>query len=209
MNTKIIKATGAADPIIAQAGNLLRNGRLVAFPTETVYGLGANGLDPAACQKIFEVKGRPPDKPLTLHVSSRKMINFIAEVNPIAERLIEKFFPGPLTLILPKRPSVPDAISRGLPTVGVRMPANEIALAMISAAGMPIAAPSANISDRPAPTTAQAVLSDLGGKIPLILDGGTCRLGRASTIVDVSTEDWKVIRPGVITRAMLAAVIKN
>ena len=208
MNTKIIQATGAGDPIIAQAGNLIRNGRLVAFPTETVYGLGANGLDPAACQKIFDVKGRPPDKPLTLHVSSVKMINFIAEVNPIAERLIKKFFPGPLTLILPKLPSVPDAISRGHSTVGVRMPANEIALAMINSAGMPIAAPSANISDHPSPTTAQAVFNELGGKIPLILDGGNCRIGLSSTIVDVSTADWKVIRAGVITRAMLAAVIK-
>lgn len=208
MNTQLIKISSADDPVIAKVGNLIRNGRLVAFPTETVYGLGANGLDPSACQKIFDVKGRPPDKPLTLHVSSVKMLGFIAVITPIAERLIETFLPGPLTLILPKRLSVPDAISRGLPTVGVRLPANDIARALIDASGVPIAAPSANLSGRPAPTTAQAVLSDLNGKIPLILDGGACRIGRSSTVVDVSTEDWRVVRPGLITRAMLAAAIK-
>ena len=205
MRTQLIKVSAVDDPIIVEAGELICRGELVAFPTETVYGLGANGLDPVACQKIFAVKGRPSDKPLSLHVSSVEMIDRIAHVSSIAQRLIEKFLPGPLTLILPKRSVVPDEVTCGLSTVGIRMPDNDIALALINAAGVPIAAPSANRSGRPSPTSAQDVLDELNGLIPLVLDGGECRLGQASTILDV--ESMKILRAGSISIDQLETII--
>ena len=205
MRTQLIKVSAVDDPIIVEAGELIRRGELVAFPTETVYGLGADGLDPVACQKIFAVKGRPSDKPLSLHVSSVEMIDRIAHVSPIAQRLIETFLPGPLTLILPKRSVVPDEVTCGLSTVGIRMPDNDIALALIEAAGVPIAAPSANRSGRPSPTSAQDVLDELNGLIPLVLDGGECRLGQASTILDV--ESMKILRAGSISIDQLETII--
>ena len=201
MLTRSVKVSNVNAPIIADAARLIQTGELVAFPTETVYGLGANGLDPDACKKIFAVKGRPSDKPLSLHVSSVEMIDGIACITPIAERLIKTFLPGPLTLILKKKSLVPDEVTRGLSTVGIRMPDNDIALALIDAAGVPIAAPSANLSGHRSPTTAQEVLNELDGRIPLILDGGACRLGISSTIVDVAT--GKILRAGSITVEML------
>ena len=204
MLTRSIKVSAVDAPIIVDAARLIKAGELVAFPTETVYGLGANGLDPVACQKIFAVKGRPPDKPLSLHVSSVEMIDRIAHITPTAERLIKKFLPGPLTLILQKKSVVPDEVTRGLPTVGIRMPDNDIARALIEAAGVPIAAPSANLSGRPSPTTAQAVMSELDGLIPLILDGGECSIGISSTILDV--ENMKILRAGSITMEMLETI---
>ena len=205
MRTRLIKVSTVDDPIIIEAGAMIRRGEPVAFPTETVYGLGANGLDPVACQKIFAVKGRPSDKPLSLHVSSVEMIDRIAHVSPLAQRLIETFLPGPLTLILPKRSVVPDEVTCGLSTVGIRMPDNDIALALIEAAGVPIAAPSANRSGRPSPTSAQDVLDELNGLIPLVLDGGECRLGQASTILDV--ESMKILRAGSISIDQLETII--
>ena len=205
MHTRLIKVSTVDAPIIIEAGEMLRRRELVAFPTETVYGLGANGLDPVACQKIFAVKGRPSDKPLSLHVSSVEMIDRIAHVSSIAQRLIETFLPGPLTLILPKRSVVPDEVTCGLSTVGIRMPDNDIALALIEAAGVPIAAPSANRSGRPSPTSAQDVLDELNGLIPLVLDGGECRLGQASTILDV--ESMKILRAGSISIDQLETII--
>ncbi|MBQ9480273.1 MAG: threonylcarbamoyl-AMP synthase [Selenomonadaceae bacterium] len=205
MHTRLIKVSTVDAPIIIEAGEMLRRRELVAFPTETVYGLGANGLDPVACQKIFAVKGRPSDKPLSLHVSSVEMIDRIAHVSPLAQRLIETFLPGPLTLILPKRSVVPDEVTCGLSTVGIRMPDNDIALALIEAAGVPIAAPSANRSGRPSPTSAQDVLDELNGLIPLVLDGGECRLGQASTILDV--ESMKILRAGSISIDQLETII--
>lgn len=186
-------------PIIEEAGEMIRRGELVAFPTETVYGLGANGLDPIARKKIFEVKARPNDKPLSLLVSSVEMIDRLALINSTAASLIEKFFPGPLTLILSARSngtngSIGSNGSSG--TIGVRMPNHPIALALIDAAGVPIAAPSANLSGNPSPRTAQEVLNDLDGRIPLVLDGGACSIGIASTVVDVSTEQIKILRAG-------------
>ncbi|MBR1581253.1 MAG: threonylcarbamoyl-AMP synthase [Selenomonadaceae bacterium] len=205
MRTRLIKVSTVNDPIIIEAGELIRRGEPVAFPTETVYGLGADGLDPIACQKIFAVKGRPSDKPLSLHVSSVEMIDRIAHVSPLAQRLIEKFLPGPLTLILPKRSVVPDEVTCGLSTVGIRMPDNDIALALINAAGVPIAAPSANRSGHHSPSSAQDVLDELNGLIPLVLDGGECRLGQASTILDV--ESMKILRAGSITIDQLETII--
>ena len=199
MLTRSVKVSAVDDPIIVDAAQLIKDGELVAFPTETVYGLGADALNPVACRKIFAVKGRPPDKPLSLHVSSVEMID------RIAERLIQKFLPGPLTLILPKRSIVPDEVTRGLSTVGIRMPANDIALALIDKAGVPIAAPSANLSGRPSPTTAQEVRSALDGLIPLILDGGECSIGISSTILDV--ENMKILRAGSITVEMLEIIL--
>ena len=193
---------------IARAGKILRGGGLVAFPTETVYGLGADGLDAEACAKIYEAKGRPSDNPLILHVADRAMVDEITrEIPDIAEKLLAAFCPGPITLILARKDIVPDRITGGLSTVGVRMPENEVARAMIRAAGVPIAAPSANISGRPSPTTAASVLRDMDGRIPLILDGGPCRFGVESTIVDCTGPVAVILRPGAVTREMLEEVL--
>ncbi|MBR1760484.1 MAG: threonylcarbamoyl-AMP synthase [Schwartzia sp.] len=210
MQTRIEKISNIKDAsaIFAEAGEILRGGGLVAFPTETVYGLGANGLDAAACAKIYAAKGRPSDNPLILHVADRAMVDMAAaEVTPMAERVLAAFAPGPVTVILPKRGEVPASVTGGLSTVGVRMPDNDIARAMIRAAGVPIAAPSANTSGRPSPTTAAAVRADMDGKIPLILDGGACKFGVESTIVDCTGARAAILRPGAVTREMLAEVL--
>lgn len=186
---------------------MIRSGGLVAFPTETVYGLGANGLDAEACAKIYEAKGRPSDNPLILHVADRAMIDRAAAVTEMAERVLAAFAPGPVTVILPKRDEVPSKVTGGLSTVGIRMPDNDIARALIRTAGVPIAAPSANASGRPSPTTAAAVFADMDGKIPLILDGGPCRFGVESTIVDCTGERAEILRPGAVTREMLTEVL--
>ncbi len=193
--------------ILAEAGKILRSGGLVAFPTETVYGLGANGFDADACAKIYQAKGRPSDNPLILHVADRAMIDEAAEVTPMAERVLAAFAPGPVTVILPKKETVPLRVTGGRSTVGIRMPDNDIARAMIRAAGVPVAAPSANRSGRPSPTTAAAVFADMEGKIPLILDGGPCRFGVESTIVDCTGDRAQILRPGAVTREMLAEVL--
>lgn len=209
MQTEIVKMTTANnEQVLQKAGQILKNGGLVAFPTETVYGLGANGLDAAACVKIYEAKGRPSDNPLILHVADRAMIAMIAkEVTPMAEKLLAAFCPGPITLIMKRRKVVPDRITGGLDTVGIRMPEDDIARAMIKAAGVPVAAPSANISGRPSPTTAAAVYHDMAGKISLILDGGACHFGVESTIVDTTGKKAVILRPGAITQEMLAELL--
>ena len=210
LQTRIEKISNRkeASAIFAKAGEILRGGGLVAFPTETVYGLGANGLDAEACAKIYAAKGRPSDNPLILHVADRAMVHLAAkEVTPMAERILAAFAPGPVTVILPKRREVPTSVTGGLSTVGVRMPDNDVARAMIRAAGVPIAAPSANISGRPSPTTAAAVLADMDGKIPLILDGGPCKFGVESTIVDCTGARAAILRPGAVTREMLTEVL--
>ena len=206
-STKVLPPTAAA---IEEAVHLLRAGEVVAFPTETVYGLGANGFDAVACAKIYEAKGRPSDNPLILHIAHRAMLDEVAlDVPEMAEHLLAAFAPGPLTLVLRRRAAVPDRITGGLATVGVRMPENDAALALIRAAGFPLAAPSANTSGRPSPTTAETVLEDLAGRIPLILDGGPCRFGVESTIVDVTGEAAVILRPGAITREMLEEVVAD
>ena len=197
-----------AKKAIEEAGRILREGGLVAFPTETVYGLGANGWDEEACARIYEAKGRPSDNPLILHIADRAMLDEIAEDIPLmAEQIIAALTPGPITLILKKSPRVPDRVTGALPTVGVRMPDHDVARALIRAAGCPIAAPSANLSGRPSPTTAETVRRDLAGRIPMILDGGPCTLGLESTIVDCTGEKATILRPGAVTRETLEELL--
>ena len=209
MDTEILRPTSDAD--FERAAALLRSGALVAFPTETVYGLGANGLDAAACACIYEAKGRPSDNPLILHIADLAMAHDVAaDVPPLAAHLLTAFAPGPLTVILPKAPHIPDIVTGGLPTVGVRCPDHDTARRLIRATGVPIAAPSANTSGRPSPTTAAMVYADMAGRIPLILDGGSCRLGVESTIVDCTEESAiTILRPGAITREMVVAELPH
>ena len=209
MDTEILCPVTSAD--FEHAAELIRSGALVAFPTETVYGLGANGLDAAACARIYEAKGRPSDNPLILHVSDLAMAYAAASaMPPLAAHLLTAFAPGPITVILPKAKHIPNLVTGGLSTVGVRCPDNAIARSLIRAAGVPIAAPSANASGRPSPTTAAMVQEDMAGRIPLILDGGSCRLGVESTIVDCTEEHTvTILRPGAVTREMIAAELPH
>lgn len=182
---------------VAAAAKILREGGLVALPTETVYGLGANGLDPDAVRRIFEAKGRPQDNPLILHVSGPQWLTrYCSEVPPLAYVLARKFWPGPLTMILKRGPSVPDVTTAGLDTVAVRCPNHPVTLAIIREAGIPIAAPSANLSGRPSCTTAQDVLEDMDGKIQCLVDGGPCTVGVESTILDLTCTPPRLLRPG-------------
>lgn len=193
---------------IRRAAAIIRGGGLVAFPTETVYGLGADGLRGDAVEKIFVAKGRPQDNPLILHVAEPEGVCLVAsEIPSSARRLIDAFWPGPLTLVLPKKPEVPDAVSAGLPTVGVRMPDNTIALMLIAESGAPIAAPSANVSGRPSPTSAEHVIEDLAGKIDLVLDGGPTPIGVESTVLDLTSSPPRVLRPGGTTLEQLRGVL--
>lgn len=182
--------------VIEEAARLIRDGRLVAFPTETVYGLGANGLDPAAVARIFAAKGRPLDNPLILHFSSPRDAERVAVVSGRAKALMEYFWPGPLTLVLPSLGTVPAEVTAGLNTVAVRMPSHPVALALIAAAGVPVAAPSANSSGRPSPTDGAAVAEDLGDAVDLILDGGPASVGVESTVLDVTGGEMILLRPG-------------
>lgn len=182
--------------IILEAANVLRSGGLVAFPTETVYGLGANGFDDRAVRKIFEAKGRPADNPLILHISNPAEADDFAYVNARARSLMDNFFPGALTLVLPAKPIVPCSVTANLKTVAFRMPQHPVALALIESLGYPIAAPSANRSGRPSPTDAQAVMQDAGAGIDIVIDGGTCDIGIESTVIDVSGKNTCMLRPG-------------
>ncbi|MCX7970150.1 MAG: L-threonylcarbamoyladenylate synthase [Negativicutes bacterium] len=193
--------------LIQRAGQLLAAGELVAFPTETVYGLGANGLDRMAVKKIFQAKGRPADNPLILHIARPADLSLVAaEVTPLARRLQEKFWPGPLTVVLPAGGLVPPEVTGGLDTVAVRMPDHPVAREIIAWAGVPVAAPSANISGRPSPTTADMVARDLADHCAIIIDGGRCREGLESTVVDCCGQAPVVLRPGAVTYEMLADV---
>ena len=192
----------------AEAARIIRAGGLVAIPTETVYGLGANGLDETAVAKIFEAKGRPQDNPLILHVAEpAEMERFCHSIPKAAYLLAEKFWPGPLTMVLPARDIVPKRTTAGLSTVAVRCPDCEVTREIIRLAGVPIAAPSANISGKPSTTTAQHVLHDHNGKIDMIVDGGPCRVGVESTIVDLTEERPRLLRPGGITPEQLMEVL--
>jgi L-threonylcarbamoyladenylate synthase len=191
---------------IARAARILRIGGTVAFPTETVYGLGANALNPDAVAEIFTAKERPSWDPVIVHVSDRAMLDQVATVSAQAERLIAAFWPGPLTLLLPRTSQVPDSVTAGRPLVGVRMPAHPIALALIEAAGVPIAAPSANRFGRTSPTTAAHVLEDLDHRIDAILDGGPTTVGVESTVLDPNQSPMILYRPGAITAAMLEPI---
>jgi L-threonylcarbamoyladenylate synthase len=193
---------------INEAAELLRNGRLVAFPTETVYGLGANALDPAAVQRIFAAKGRPMTSPLIVHVASVEMARELAAHWPDeAEALAREFWPGPLTIIVPKQGFIPDIVTAGLPSVGLRMPAHPVALELLRATGLPLAAPSANRFTQLSPTTAQHVREGLGDAVDLILDGGACTVGIESTVLSLAGPIPRILRSGMISQPEIEAVI--
>lgn len=211
MDTKLVKIEDTKqirDEELEEAAGILRNGGLVAFPTETVYGLGANALDETAAKKIYAAKGRPSDNPLIAHISCLDELRPLVSCIPDAGRkLAEAFWPGPLTMVFPKSDIVPYGTTGGLDTVAVRMPSDPVANRLIRLAGVPVAAPSANTSGRPSPTTAQHVWQDMEGKIEMILDGGPVGIGVESTIVDVSGEVPTLLRPGAITMEMLREVV--
>ncbi len=201
--------TKADDNSLREAARLIREGGLVGFPTETVYGLGANALNEQAVRSIFAAKGRPGDNPLIVHVSSVEEIEPLIRggISDRARALMDAYWPGPMTLIFPKSDLIPQAVSAGLDTVGIRLPAHEVARSLIAASGFPIAAPSANRSGRPSPTTAQHVMDDMDGRIPMILDGGACVVGVESTVIDMTGEVARVLRPGGVTPQMIADVL--
>ena len=196
------------DVDVAPAAELLRAGKLVAIPTETVYGLAANALDENAVRRIFEAKGRPYSSPLIVHVADLAMARDLAsEWPPEAEKLAERFWPGPLTIIVPKSDKVPDLVTAGLPSVALRMPAHPVALAVIRAAGIPLAAPSANRFTQLSPTTAQHVRDGLGDAVELIVDGGPCTVGIESTVISLTGPVPRILRPGMISQTQIEEVI--
>ncbi len=196
----------AGEESLKLACGLLKRGQVVAFPTETVYGLGADALNGQAVRAIFEAKERPADNPLIVHVAERKQLEGLCQVTAAAQRLMDAFWPGPLTMLLSKTSRVPDITTAGLPTVAVRCPNHPVALELLRQCGLPIAAPSANRSGRPSPTSAAHVYEDMRGRIPLILDGGACRVGVESTVVDLSGNVPCILRPGAVTAEDIAAV---
>ncbi|MCH5278216.1 MAG: threonylcarbamoyl-AMP synthase [Christensenellaceae bacterium] len=207
MKTEIYNAKTQKENGTNLGGRLIRAGGLVAFPTETVYGLGANGLDGEAVNKIFDAKGRPSDNPLILHIAKKSDVKPLwRHVPDDARRLMDAFWPGPLTLIYLKSDIVPNEVTAGLDTVAVRMPENKTALALIRAAGVPIAAPSANLSGKPSPTTAEHVIEDMDGRIDMIIDGGPCRVGVESTVLSLVGTPT-ILRPGGITKEMIETVL--
>ncbi len=206
MKTLYLPAEGAESPVVA--AEIIKNGGLVAIPTETVYGLGADGLNPDAVAKIFIAKGRPQDNPLILHIAdAADMEKFCHSIPETAYALAEKFWPGPLTMVLPAKPCVPKCTTAGLPTVAVRCPDCDVTRQIIRLAGVPVAAPSANISGKPSTTTAQHVLHDHDGKIDAVVDGGACKVGVESTIIDLSDGRPRLLRPGGITPEQLKEVL--
>lgn len=211
METKvaIIKDINKDIKYLEEAANIINNGGTVAFPTETVYGLGANALDELAVEKIFKAKGRPQDNPLIVHVANKNIDNLVKDVPEIAKKLMDKFWPGPLTIILNKKDIIPCKTSANLDTIGVRMPANDIALKIIELSNTPIAAPSANISGRPSPTDVERCIEDLNGRVDYIIGGEQSKVGVESTIVDCTVNPPIVLRPGGITIEMLQEVCKD
>ena len=189
------------------ASDLLQAGQLVAFPTETVYGLGADAMNPEAVLSIFHAKGRPADNPLIVHIHDRAQLQNLCIVPDRVLPLMDAFWPGPLTLLFQKLPSVPDEVTASLPTVAVRMPSHPVAAALLKACNLPVAAPSANSSGRPSPTLASHVMEDMQGRIPLILDGGPCEVGVESTVLDLCHGAPTILRPGGITKEMLESVL--
>lgn len=201
-----MKTLRTQDP--AEAADVIRNGRLVAFPTETVYGLGADATDERAVRRVFEAKSRPPDNPLIIHLAEGTPLSQVADdVSSQAQALRDRFVPGPLTLILPRNSRIPAVASAGLPTVGVRIPAHPLAQTFLQACRVPVAAPSANRSGRPSPTTWQNVLADLDGRIDCILQGEATNIGLESTVVDCTTRPPTLLRPGAVTLEALRDVL--
>ena len=199
------------DPeIISQAAEIIKSGGLVAFPTETVYGLGADALNPEAVKKIYIAKGRPSDNPLILHVGNFNQVYELVEVNETAEILMQKFWPAPLTLVMKAKNIIPSVTRGGLDTAAIRMPNNPIALALIKASGTPIAAPSANLSGRPSPTDFESVFNDMNNKIEMILDGGSVEVGIESTVIDITNpKKILMLRPGGMPREILEETLKT
>ncbi len=205
MNTEILTLNALS---CQKAAELIHKGEIVAFPTETVYGLGANALNETAIGKIYTAKGRPSDNPLIVHVAKKEQIKpLTAEIPVSAEKLMEAFMPGPITIVMKKNPCVPDCVTAGGDTVGIRIPQHEGARMFLSACGCPIAAPSANSSGKPSPTQAAHVLEDLEGKIPLILDGGACSGGVESTVISVCGNKPLLLRPGLVSYEQLCQVL--
>lgn len=210
MQTKILKINPKNPNLgqIRQAARIIRSGRLVAFPTETVYGLGANALDAKAVKKIFVAKGRPSDNPLIIHISDIADLGILSDHIPdTAFELIDRFWPGPLTLVLKKSKIVPKIVTGGLDTAAIRMPSGKISQALIAESGTPIAAPSANVAGSPSPTIAQHVIDDLSGKISMIIDGGPAKIGIESTVIDLSRKTPMLLRPGRVTLEQLQKVL--
>lgn len=211
MNTELIKIDVNApgwDKHLDHAAEVLRAGGLVAFPTETVYGLGANALDASAVEGIYRAKGRPSDNPLIVHIADTGALpGLVSSIPAAAPGLMEAFWPGPLTLVMPKSDRVPSIITAGLDTVAIRMPSHPIALALIKKAGIPVAAPSANSSGRPSPTLAKHVMEDMNGKVDIIIDGGSSRVGVESTVLDLTAEHPMILRPGGVTQEQLRKLL--
>lgn len=207
METKLLPPT---EETISLACELLKQGEVIAVPTETVYGLAGDCRNSSAIKKIFEAKGRPADNPLIVHISDMDMLSsLVNEIPEDAKILAEKFWPGPLTIIMPKGNGVCDENCAGLGSVGIRMPANPIARSIIEKTGIPFSAPSANLSGKPSPTTAQDVFEDMNGRIPLIVDGGECDAGLESTVISVLNHTPIILRPGVITKEMISSVLNK
>lgn len=206
MKTELLKPTNEA---LTSAADLIRAGEVVGFPTETVYGLGADATNAEAIDKIFKAKGRPGDNPLIVHISELEQISSViaGEMPETARRLAEAYWPGPLTMIFAKGERIPLRVTAGLDSVAVRFPNHEVARALITASGVPIAAPSANLSGKPSPTTAAHVMRDMDGRVPMILDGGPCEVGLESTVVDIRSTPVRVLRPGGVTPRMIADVL--
>ncbi|MBD5637295.1 threonylcarbamoyl-AMP synthase [Clostridium botulinum] len=212
MKTKVVRLdeNNIDEHVISKAGNILRQGGLVVFPTETVYGLGANALDKDAVKKIFKAKGRPQDNPLIVHISKVKDIEkLVKKIPPIAQKLMDKFWPGPMTIILKKKDIIPNETSGGLDSIGIRMPSNKIAMELISMAGVPIAAPSANLSGKPSPTDLETCIEDLDGRVNAILGGDNSEVGVESTVIDCTIDPPCILRPGGITLEMLKKIDPN
>lgn len=213
MLTKILNATNQKynlTEVLQLAVITLQHNNLIAFPTETVYGLAARVFSPEAIAKIYQVKGRPSDNPLIAHISNIEQANQLSDqIPPAFYTLAKAFFPGPLTLVISKKPTVPDIGTSGQPTIGIRMPAHPFALQLIDALQEPIFAPSANLSGKPSPTTAAHVYQDLNGKIPLIIDGGPCQVGIESTVLDLTQPTPTILRPGIITAEQISDVLNQ
>ena len=213
--TEIIKIDrNDIDPqAIRRCADVLRGGGLVCFPTETVYGLGANAYRAEAVDRIYKAKGRPADNPLIVHISDCKMLDLVTDCagtqREILNRLADRFWPGPLTVIASRAAAVPPNVSCGLDTVGIRFPSHPIARALIEAAGVPVAAPSANLSGKPSPTRASHVIEDLMGRADIIIDGGSCDVGVESTVFDIAGEKMSILRPGAVTLAHITSVVKD
>lgn len=211
VTTKTVKITGSKsdEKNLQYAAELIRQGKLVVFPTETVYGLGGNATDPTAAKKIYEAKGRPSDNPLIIHIAEPRDAELYAYTSPTYYKLAASFMPGPLTVILPKKDSVPASVTGGLHSVAIRCPSHSIAHSLIEKAGVAIAAPSANLSGRPSPTCAEHVIDDLLGRVDMIIDGGESEIGLESTIVKLDGEKAILLRPGGITFDALCCVLDD